>query len=260
MGMYALAANTTGASNVAIGYQALTANTTANNNTAVGIDSLKANTTGPSNTAVGLQALQANTTGRDNTSIGESAGYTTTTGNYNTFLGTSSRGDSATSGNEIVIGYNVQGVGGGYATLGYGGTKSYINSGYTSWTGTSDSRLKDNITTSTAGLSFINDLRPITFEWKVKGDVPSELNYYEEGSTVRVNGTDKVQHGFLAQEIKATIDAHPEIKSGHGMWMEQGDGTQGVAQGQLVPMLVKAIQELSTQNAALAARLTALEA
>ena len=44
------------------------------------------------------------------------------------------------------------------------------------------------------------------------------------------------------------------------MWMEQGDGTQGVAQGQLVPMLVKAIQELSTQNAALAARLTALEA
>jgi len=175
-------------------------------------------------------------------------------------LGFSARGDTATANSEIVLGYDVRGVGSGYATLGYGGTKSYINAGYTSWGGTSDSRLKDNITTSTVGLSFINDLRPVTFQWKVKGDVPAELDSYEEGSTARVNGTDKVQHGFIAQEVKATIDAHSDIGNGHGMWNELGDGTQGVAQGQLVPMLVKAIQELSTQNAALAARLTALEA
>ena len=59
--------------------------------------------------------------------------------------------------------------------------------------------------------------------------------------------------------IKATIDAHPEIKEGHSIWRESPDGVQNVADGALIPMLVKSIQELSAQNAALTARIETLE-
>jgi hypothetical protein len=208
---------------------------------------------------VGSSALEANTTGFKNVALGKDAGFSTTTGDYNTFIGMTARGQSATSNSEIVMGYNIEGVGANYMTVGWGTTKSYLSYGATSWSGTSDSRLKDNITSSTAGLSFINDLRPVTFDWKTIGNLPETFDAYEKDSTERYNNTDKVQHGFIAQEVKAAIDAHPEIASGHGMWQELSDGTQGIAQGQLVPMLTKAIQELSTQLDAALARITTLE-
>ena len=45
------------------------------------------------------------------------------------------------------------------------------------------------------------------------------------------------------------------------MWFEDDvDGRQRIAEGALVPMLVKSIQELSTKNDALEARIIALEA
>jgi hypothetical protein len=44
------------------------------------------------------------------------------------------------------------------------------------------------------------------------------------------------------------------------MWQEdEADGRQRVAPSALVPILVKAIQELSAQNAELTTRITALE-
>jgi len=265
VGRKSLLSNTTGIENVAVGYDCLDANTTGLKITAVGKEALTDNTTANYNTAVGYRALQFSTTGGFNTGIGYEAGYSNTTGQYNTFLGMQCYGSGGTS-NQNVIGYGVVSVGGSYTTLGIGASKSWLSTGATSWSGSSDERLKNNITSSTAGLSFINDLRPVTYEWKAKGDVPVELDSYEEGSTARVNGTDKVQHGFIAQEVKAAIDAHSDIGNGHGMWNELSDGTQGIAQGQLVPMLVKALQELSakndaleTQNATFAARLTALE-
>ena len=69
---------------------------------------------------------------------------------------------------------------------------------------------------------------------------------------------DKVNHGFIAQEVKSVLDNHPELKDGFDMWKEDEiDGRQRIGEGALVPMLVKAIQELSTENEALKARLTA---
>ena len=44
------------------------------------------------------------------------------------------------------------------------------------------------------------------------------------------------------------------------MWVEDEiDGRQRIAEGALVPMLVKSIQELSAKNTALEARVKALE-
>ena len=81
-----------------------------------------------------------------------------------------------------------------------------------------------------------------------------------EGHKARVEGSNKpfnnsnINHGFVAQEVKAAIDNHSEIKDGFKMWsQDEYDDRQRVADGALVPMLVKAIQELS-------AKVTALEA
>jgi len=274
-GKSSLSLNTTGSSNTAIGLNALLSNDEGFNNTACGVFTMQQNTTGDQNTGFGYGAIQQNSTsnnntgvgyttltntiGANNTAIGATAGNSNTSGANNTFIGYGAQGSAATISNQNVIGYNVQSAGTNYTTIGLSTNKSWLSQGATSWSGSSDSRLKDNITSSTAGLLFINDLRPVTFEWKAKGDVSIELDSYQEDSIERVNGSDTVQHGFIAQEVKAAIDAHSEIGSGHGMWNELADGTQGVAQGQLVPMLVKAIQELSNKNDDLEARLTSLE-
>ena len=76
----------------------------------------------------------------------------------------------------------------------------------------SDERLKEDVVTSTAGLSFIKDLRPITYKWKAKDAVASSLPQYDADSTDPVYGSGKTQHGFIAQEVKAAINSHSEIK------------------------------------------------
>ena len=89
----------------------------------------------------------------------------------------------------------------------------------------------------------------MTFQCKKEKDVPSDHRSYVAGSEKRVmNSNGETNHGFIAQEVKAAIDNHTEIKDGFDMWMEDdADGRQRVAPAALIPMLVKAIQELSAE-------------
>ena len=124
-------------------------------------------------------------------------------------------------------------------------------------------------------MSFINDLRPVTFKWKKAKDIPSDHDSYiadgEDGCDDRVmlsNG--ETNHGFIAQEVKAAIDAHSEIKDGFRMWAEDyredadgnkiADNRQRVAPSELIPILTKAIQELSAEVETLKTKVAALEA
>jgi trimeric autotransporter adhesin len=249
LGYETLALNTTGANNVALGKAALYANTTADNNTAVGFQSLTANTTGTDLAAVGRNALTANTEGVGNTAIGDQAGYNTTTGDYNTFLGKSAHADAAGNDNCNVIGYNVSGAS-GYTTLGITTDDIRAAHGVATWATVSDERYKKDIVDSTAGLSFINALQPRTFKYKTLGELPETFSAYEEGST-KVFKNANTNHGFIAQEIKAAIDADNSIKDGFKLWDEREDGSQEVAEAALIPVLVKAIQELTARIEAL---------
>jgi trimeric autotransporter adhesin len=295
IGYNAMGVNTTGASNVAIGFNALDSNTTASNNTAVGYDALTANTTGTENVAVGSLALDANTTGIGNTAVGynalgahiegasnhgfgRNAGQNITTGSHNIAIGFDSlvetvalttgsqniaignftRTDAADSTYATVIGYNVAGTS-GYFTIGRDAQDIRAAHGNITWATVSDVRVKKDIEDSTVGLNFINDLRPVTFNYKNKGDLPKEFRGYEEGST-EVYKSEKTQHGFIAQEVKSAIDKNSDIKNGFSMWDDDDDtGQQRVGETALVPVLVKAIQELSAQNAELTTRIEALE-
>jgi trimeric autotransporter adhesin len=247
-GASALSVNTTGAFNTALGRQALELNTTAAYNTAVGYYALRATTEGANNTAVGYLAGGANTTGAQSIYVGYSAGnYTVlnTTGNYNTMIGPFCHGTAADTTNANVIGYNVAGEG-GYTTIGISGDDIRAAHGTATWATVSDERVKKDIADSTAGLSFINDLRPRTFNFKAKGDLPKEFTGYEEGSTESYKNS-KTQHGFIAQEVKAVIDNHSELTEGFNLWNVRDTGQQEVAEAALIPMLVKAIQELSAE-------------
>ena len=153
----------------------------------------------------------------------------------------------ATNVRQIILGYNVTGAANDSLTFGDGSTDCRINFGQTSITAPSDIRMKENISDATAGLNFINDLRPVTYNWKQEKDIPVELNAHIKGSTKRYNN-DKLNHGFIAQEVKEVIDNHPEIKDGFNMWNEDdADGRQRIGETALVPVLVKAIQELSAE-------------
>jgi hypothetical protein len=96
--------------------------------------------------------------------------------------------------------------------------------------------------------------RPRTFKYKNLGELPETFRAYEADST-EVFKNPNTNHGFIAQEIKAAIDADDSIKDGFKLWDDREDGSQEVAEAALIPVLVKAIQELSAQNAELTTRI-----
>jgi len=246
VGFFALASNTTGTQNVAVGANALDANTTASQNVAVGWNSLGVNTTGANNIAIGKSALSGNTTASYNVVIGTDSGTAITTSALNTLVGDQITAGSATSNKQNAFGHALTAAA-GYTTIGVGFDDIRAAHGNVTWSTVSDERVKKDIEDSTVGLSFINDLRPVTFNYRNKGDLPTEFRGYEEGST-EVYKSEKSQHGFIAQEVKAAIDKHSDIKNGFALWDDDDDtGQQRVGETALIPMLTKAVQELSAK-------------
>jgi len=99
----------------------------------------------------------------------------------------------------------------------------------------SDARLKNNIQNIQYGLDEINALRPVTHTWIDKR--------YGSGRQI----------GMIAQEVAQIL---PEVVGA----ANDEDRTLSLDYQKVVPVLVKAVQELSAKNAALEARLAALEA
>jgi trimeric autotransporter adhesin len=130
IGWGALEFNTTGSFNVAVGNLALNRNTTGVSNTAIGYSALFANTIGNNNTVVGDSALRGNTIGPNNVALGFNAGryagsgttaMASTSGSM--YLGYQTRGlNAGGSINEIVIGYDVVGLGSNTTVLGNSST------------------------------------------------------------------------------------------------------------------------------------------
>ena len=98
----------------------------------------------------------------------------------------------------------------------------YITNGATSWTGTSDIRMKKNVVDSEFGLQEVMSLRPVKFDYTMDSS--------EESARV----------GFIAQEVHAVLP-HAAYKP------ENEEEMMGVSPTEMIPVLVKAIQELKTQ-------------
>jgi len=262
--MQALTANTTASNNTAVGYQALYTQSTGGPNTAVGYQSLYYVTSGSNNTSVGYQSLtnvntgSANngfgnnaggsiTSGTNNVTIGASGGAAITSGSYNicigsnaganglnytvgtygTIVGTYSDFSANNTDHETVIGAGVTGKGSQKAFIG-GTSGAYNGANTTTWATTSDQRIKKNIVSIDGSLSKILALNPVEFDYKEN---------------------DKHEVGFIAQEFETVfpdqIIHHAPTKAEKEMI---GDDTEvmGIQQN-LVPYLVKAIQELKAE-------------
>jgi hypothetical protein len=242
IGNYSLDALTSGDNNIAVGYNAGTGITTSNLNTIMGDAAAAQLTTGDGrNTVIGKDCFNAGssvlTTGSNNIALGERCKMSASNGTF-----------------QFVIGSNVTSAGSSTTTIGYDTTEIATDHGSASWAAVSDERYKKDITNSTAGLTFIDDLRPVTFKFKQKNELATDIYGSDANSTDTDGYTDEVAHGFIAQEIKAVLDNHPEIKAGQEIWKQGTDeksNRQSVSHIGMIPMLVKAIQELSAKVKAL---------
>ena len=280
LGFAALGDTTTGSFNTGIGTSALENNTTAFNNTAVGYQAGYSNTTGvanviigfnaglsgqisPANTIIGFRAGETNnSTNGYNTFVGTYAGYSNTSGYNNTFIGARTGGLAAgyyvTTGskNTIIGGYSGNQGGldirtsnnyivlsdgdGNYSAYGTGGSW-YKADNTTTWSTVSDGRIKENVTPVSGALNKILSLNPVEFDYILSGD--SDVSFiaqeYREVFPEQV-----VEQTAIGEEIKALTNNEPLL----------GLKTN------LVPYLVKAIQEQQETITALTARIEALEA
>jgi hypothetical protein len=263
VGRGAGASITTGASNLAMGYGALDNCDAEQKNVAVGQNALGgAIAGGELNVAVGVDAGLVVTSGDENTLIGYQAGSGVTTGANNTLIGRNAgAGDLVTGSNNICIGSGsdvaagdqsngialgpVDAAGGDF-TFGNRslGTVTCDYDSDANFSHSSDERLKKNIQSSTIGLDFINELRPITYQWKPNNEIPTDMMGYNE---INVKNTEKVIHGFIAQEVKEAIDKHGDVNFS-GWELDKSDGkTQRIKKEMFIMPLVKAIQELSIE-------------
>ena len=280
---------TGGASNnTALGLNTLMANiyaptTTGNFNSGFGCDTLKTNTTGNHNTAVGSNALFEVTIGSFNTSIGSAScggagagsiscntavGFETLNfcnANNNTAVGYQAGkfiGSAApySNTNNTLIGYYAGGALGIFINncilLGANSTPSTnsvtneitlgdinissLRCQATNITGLSDLRDKKKIRKLDAGLDFINELNPVRFDWNMR-----------DGGKIDIE-----ECGFIAQDLQKTqIDMGIRIPN---LVSDNNPDKLEASYGTLIPVLVKAIQEMSSTINRLEAKINEL--
>jgi len=268
-GYDALSSNTTGTANTASGYYALYNNTTGIYNVAIGGDAMYYNTIGSNNTSVGDNALRYNTTGSGNTAAGFGAGLANTTGFNNTIIGNNADLTAANFSNNTTLGNGATGTASNQVRIGNSSVTSI--GGYRAWTNISDGRVKKNIKANVPGLSFINLLKPVTYNLDLDAadkllaqpplkDKNASLNDEvgqgkiiqpsQEEMNARHAQEQVISTGFIAQDVEAAAK-----KLGYdfdGVDAPKNDkDLYGLRYSEFVVPLVKAVQELSQENNAL---------
>ena len=268
-GLNALAACTTGTSNVAVGkgaFQALTtgsdsvaigrgagdAVTTAANNTFVGSAAGGSNTSGATNVAVGFQAATAVTTAGGTTAVGSEAGEAITTGAFNTCVGIVAGSTITTGARNLCLGYD-SGTSGSPSHITTGDNGIVLGNNATAsahikvdWTVTSDKRDKTDIEPLTMGLNFVNKLEPVTYRWDMRSDYSKDFSITPDGT----HKQQKVSGGLLAQDVeKLEREYGYKVEDETAILTDKHNtnGNYGLTYSKFIPVLINAIQELSTQ-------------
>lgn len=222
----------TGVNNVALGYRSTYDATSASNSVAVGFRALTGLTNAQACTAIGTDALRFMVSG----SVA-----------------------SGTGTNRIGIGNNTRVSGNDQVQIGDSSTTTYV---FGTVQNRSDARDKADIRDTALGLDFINALRPVDYRWDMRDDY---FEKDEEGNLVPLpkDGSKKrsrFHHGLIAQEVKATCDALGVDFGGYqDHAVNGGDDVLTVGYDELIGPLIRAVQEIAAKQAAIEARLAALE-
>jgi len=198
----------------------------------------KLTTSGGNNIMIGPQAGGNNSTGYSNVFIGSNAGVNNTTGFSNLFIG-QNLGDQIynpfTGDNNISIdGTPSSASVSGSITLG-STVHNVLRCNVTSITSLSDARDKKGIAELSAGLDFVNTLKPVSFVWDDRN---------EDGRH------DVKDFGFIAQDLKKSQE-DAKLADTLKLVYEENPEKLEASYGKLIPVLVQAIKELSAKVEAL---------
>jgi len=265
----------TGDNNVAIGPGCLYANTSGSHNVAIGTSGLTAHSSGDDNIGIGyLAGYSGGGTGSDcvyigpnagknggqptdgdaNTAIGASAmSGALSTGKWNLMLGVAGMNALSTGDNNIGIGYTAGNTGspGGQVTTGDNGiflgdeniTEANIQ---VDWTIASDKRDKTDVNPMDLGLEFINQLEPVTYRWDKRSKYSDDQSAIPDGT----HKEEQLEGGFLAQDVESLEEQYGHKfsdKTNLTFHLSEDEKMYGIKYGKFVPMLVKAVQELSAE-------------
>ena len=233
VGWRALRVNT-GSFNTAVGASALELKTTSNFNTAVGYSAMRTVTAGNS-VAVGSYAGDGMTTGSSNVLIGDSAGFYSgggSTAEQCTFVGAVSAYNlQLTGNNNTCLGYNSQPSSASVSntiTLGNSSITT-LRCQVTTITSLSDQRDKTDVSPIGDALNLIRNIAPVRFVWNMR-----------DGGKVGEADT-----GFTAQQL---LEAQ-QVSDMHipGLVDETNPDKLEAGYGKLIPVLVKALQQLDAE-------------
>jgi hypothetical protein len=152
------------------------------------------------------------------------------TGSNNTVIGFNAAPAAINSSNSITL---------GNASI------SVIRAQVNTITALSDARDKTAVTALPVGLDFVNSLNPVKFTWQMR-----EPNEVKDGTS---------EAGFIAQELQAAQEAAGATDY-LGLVYDENPERLEASAGKLLPVLVKAIQELSAKVDSLQTELNTLKA
>ena len=194
---------------------------------------------GDYNAGVGAYSLQ-NASGNYNVGVGYEAGKTLSTGTNNTLIGSNSAPSVNNVSNEITLGDS---------------SVSALRCAVTTITSLSDERDKSEIKDLEYGLDFIDSLQPREFVWDNRAETKKQPVFDENGEPLLDEDGDiitedvefysankgKKDFGFIAQEVRELDNDTLRL-----VYSENEDKLE-MSYGKLVPILVKAIQELKAE-------------
>lgn len=252
--------------NTSFGYGAMS-NTGRNGNTAIGVYALFHNTNAYGNTALGGHALFNNKTGVFNSVAGGFGLFGNETGSFNTSVGYMADVTASNYDNVTLIGAYAVSTASDQVRI--GNTSVTSIGGYASWSSFADARFEMNVRENVPGLTFINLLRPVTYQLNLRG-----INNYLYTKTAsglpvdphtfmndewQVPAKEKaIYTGFIAQEVEAVARKINFTFSGVDTPQNEAD-VYNIRYAEFVVPLVKAVQELSAKNDALTKEVLAMK-
>jgi hypothetical protein len=260
VGFQALFASIDGAFNTAVGASALNSGKTGSFSTAVGFSALHNNEQN-FNTAVGFQCMGGNFTGQLNTAIGTNALLNNISGNMNTAIGVNTLASNDKGSRNTVIGANADvskfaGTLTNATAIGFGAVCDASNKvrignaeveiieGQVEFTTPSDGRFKINVQNNVPGLSFIMNLRPVTYQ--IDMDRMAALMQIPDNKRLKMKEVKQskiIKSGFIAQEVEEAAQKCGYNFDGVNIPESEDKGYYGLAYSSFVMSLVKAVQE-----------------
>jgi len=121
----------------------------------------------------------------------------------------------------------------------------------------SDARDKTDVESLSMGLNFVNQLKPVTYRW-------DKRSFYSKDLSITPDGTHKKPQligGLLAQDVeKIEREYGYKVEDETNIVTQKGeDGQYSLTYEKFIPILVNAVQELSTQVDELKAEITTLK-